>query len=83
MYAKFSELDPKARSKFIDKADCVRAVDSTTRKDLYSWNKADASVSFGDHRSPPFELVEAVFVVDSEDELAQVKALVVQIKGNE
>jgi len=52
-------------------------------KDLYSWNKGEASISFGDHRSPPMELMEAVFIVDSPAECAEVKALVKQLKGNE
>ena len=67
----------------IDKADCVRVVDSTRKKDLYSWNKGEPSISFGEHRSPPYEPVEAVFIVDSPEECASVKALVVRIKGNE
>jgi len=83
MYLRFSELDADARSKLIDKADCVRVVDATRKKDLYSWNKGEASVSFGDHRSPPYEPVEAVFIVDSAEECAAVKALVKKIKGNE
>jgi hypothetical protein len=47
-----------------------------------SWNKGDASVSFGDHRSPPYEPVEAVFIVDSAEECDAVKAVVKQIKGS-
>lgn len=83
MYDKFSELDPKVRSKLIAKADSVRVVDATKKRDLYSWNNLDKSISFGDHRSPPYEPVEAVFVVASPDELAEVKALVLQIKGSQ
>ena len=83
MYLRFNELDSKARSKLISKADCVRVVDSARKKDLYSWNKGEASICFGDHRSPPYEPVEAVFIVDSAEECAEVKALVLQLKGNE
>ena len=83
MYLRFSELDSETRSKLIRKADCVRAVDPTRKKDLYIWNKEPPSVSFGDHRSPPYELVEAVFIVDSAEECAAVKALVKQTKGSE
>ena len=83
MYLKFSELDSATRSKLIRKADCIRVVDSTRKKDLYIWNEGVRSVSFGDHRSPPYEPVEAVFVADSAEECAEVKALVVQIKGSE
>jgi len=46
MYLRFNELDSKARSKLISKADCVRVVDSARKKDLYSWNKGEASICF-------------------------------------
>jgi hypothetical protein len=83
MYDKFSELDSATRTKLIRKADCIRVVDSTRKKDLYVWNKEAPSVSFGDHRSPPYQPVEAVFIVDSAEECAAVKAMVKQLKGNE
>ncbi len=76
---RFSDLTPDGRVEMIRDADVVVGYDSTFQEHLWAWNKSVPRVSFSSG-SPAYKVAILEIAVDSPEQLAELKAAVLQVK---